>query len=603
MISETHTSTGEKGRKPMSARRAMLVTSLVIPVALGATARAGEADGVPAKRLGDLRAVGTVTLPRSCGPDAQAGIERATALLHSFFYEEARRVFSEAAAQEPGCALAHWGVAMTYWHPIWTPPTPEERAAGREAIERARALGGRTDVERGLIAALSAYYADPAASPAGAQGAGEAGLSCHGLTGGADHAARAQAYEKAMERLFAEHSGDVEVASFYALALLATHPPTDTGLKNPRRATGILEPFYATNPTHPGVMHYLIHGYDFPPVASRGLEAAQAYASIAPWVPHVLHMPSHIFTRLGMWTDVIASNLASADAARQYAASHHPEATSFEELHALDYLLYGYLQRGDDRRAAEVLAATLAVRATYPAADFAAAYAIGAVPARYALERRQWAEAAALVEPRSRSLETFTFGAAHLAFARALGAARAGRAPQARQAMTRLEQLAKGMTDPRQQYFARQADMQLDAVKGWVAFAEGRPDEAERLLREAASADDALGKHPVSPGSLLPAREMLADLLLERGRAKEALVEYEACLKLNPGRLNSLYGAGSAAERAGEKDVARRHYEALAAMVARDASRPEVARARAFLAEASQAPVGRSARWSGTVRP
>ena len=225
------------------------------------------------------------------------------------------------------------------------------------------------------------------------------------------------------------------------------------------------------------------------------------------------------------------------------------------------------------------------------------------MPARYALERRQWAEAAALVEPRSPSLETFTFGAAHLAFARALGAARAGRAPQARQAMARLEELAKGMTDPRQQYFARQAGLQLEAVRGWVAFAEGRPDEAERLLRAAADADDALGKHPVSPGSLLPAREMLADLLLERGKAREALAEYEACLKLNPGRLNSLYGAGSAAERAGERDVARRHYEALAAMVAKDATRPEVARARAFLADAGRPAGGRSARASGTTGP
>ncbi len=586
----------------MSSRSAMLVTFLAL-VAPVASALGGGSDAVPGTRLGDLRSVGSVTLRSSCGPDAQAGIERATALLHSFFYEEARRVFTEVAAKDPGCALSHWGVAMTWWHPIWTPPTPDERAAGRQAIERARATGSRTDVERGLIAALSAYYADPAASGAAARGAGEAGQSCHGLTGGAEHAARALAYEKAMERLFAEHPRDVEVASFYALALLATSPPTDATLKNPTRATEMLETFYATNPNHPGVMHYLIHGYDYPKVAARGLKAAQAYAAIAPWVPHVLHMPSHIFTRLGMWNDVIASNLSSADAARQHAARHHPEATSFEELHALDYLVYGYLQRGDDRRASEVLATTQAVRGTYPAVDFAAAYAIGAVPARYALERRQWAEAAALVEPRSLSLDTFTFGAAHLAFARALGAARGGRASEARQAMARLEELARGMTDPRQQYFARQAGMQLQAVRGWVAFAESRADEAERLLREAADADDALGKHPVSPGSLLPAREMLADFLLERGRAKEALVEYEGCLKLNPGRLNSLYGAGRAAEQAGERDIARRHYAELAAMVAKDTVRPEVAHARAFLANASQPTAGRNAQAAGTSRP
>jgi len=242
---------------------------------------------------------------------------------------------------------------------------------------------------------------DPAVNATVARGAGEAGQSCHGLTGGAEHAARALAYEKAMERLFAEHPGDVEVASFYALALLATHLPTDASLKNPARATQILESFHATNPNHPGVIHYLIHGYDYPRVAARGLQAAQEYAAIAPWVPHALHMPSHIFTRLGMWNDVITSNLASTDAARQYAASHHPQAASFEELHGLDYLIYAYLQRGADHRASEVLATAQAVRATVPAVDFAAAYSTGAVPARYALERRQWAEAAALVEPRS----------------------------------------------------------------------------------------------------------------------------------------------------------------------------------------------------------
>ena len=584
----------------MDSRHAMSVVFLTSLALYGSAPRA-ESETPPAKssRLGDLRAVGSVQLKTSCGPDAQAGIERATALLHSFFYDEARHVFEEVAATQPDCALAHWGVAMTYWHPIWTPPAPDEQAAGRQAVERAQAAGGKSDIERGLIGALSAYYADPKPEAA-ATGSGEAGQSCHGLTGGAEHAARALAYEKAMERLFAEHPGDVEVASFYALALLATHPPTDATLRNPRRATQILEPFHVTNPNHPGVVHYLIHGYDYPAVAARGLQAAREYAAIAPWVPHALHMPSHIFTRLGMWNDVIASNLASTDAARQYAASHHPQAASFEELHALDYMIYGYLQRGDDRRASEVLAAAQAVRATVPAVDFAAAYATGAVPARYALERRQWAEAAALVEPRSPSTLAYTFGAAHVAFARALGAARAGRPAEARQAMARLEELAKGMTDPRQQYFARQADMQLEAVRGWVAFVEGRPEEAEKLLRGAAEADDALGKHPVSPGSLLPARELLGDLLLERGKPREALGEYEACLKLNPGRLNSLYGAGLSAERAGERELARQRYAELAAMIAADTDRPEVARARAFLVAAGAPPHGAPVARSGS---
>ena len=579
----------------MAAFRAPLTSLVAIAVVLAGGAARASAAAQPA--LGDLRAVGSVALRSSCGADAQRGIERATALLHSFFYEEARRGYEAVAAKEPGCALAHWGVAMSYWHPIWTPPSADERAAGVAAIARARAAGGKTDVERGLIGALAAYYGDPQPNPGAS--ADQVAQSCHGLTGGADHAARAAAYEKSLAPLYAANPKDVEVASFYALALMATATPGDPALANPRRAAEILEPFYAANPNHPGVMHYLIHAYDYPPLAAQGLKAAQAYSKVAPWVPHVLHMPSHIFTRLGMWNDVIASNQASADAARQYAKSRHPAATSFEELHALDYLVYGYLQRGDDRRAREVLAATQAVRATFPAADFAAAYAIGAVPARFALERRQWAEAAALVEPNgSESLQVYTFGAAHFAFARALGASRSGRVPEARAAMARLEALATGMKDPRQQYFARQAAMQLVAVKGWVASAEGRQDEAEKLLREAADTDDALGKHPVSPGSLLPAREMLADFLLERGRPKEALAEYERCLTTSPGRLNSLYGAGFAAERAGEREAARRHYAALATMVAADADRPEVAHARQFVADAG-APAdeaGRTAR-------
>jgi len=285
-----------------------------------------------------------------------------------------------------------------------------------------------------------------------------------------------------------------------------------------------------------------------------------------------------------MWGDVIQSNLSSAAASRQYAAREHPDATSFEELHALDYLVYAYLQTAQDGLARDVVEKTKAARKTMPEVDFAVAYATGAVPARYALERRQWSEAAALVTPPAASWQKFPFGAAHVAFARALGAARIKRIDDARAALVQLEQLSASMTDPRQQYFARQTETQVRAVKGWLAFAEGRADEGEKLLREAADADDALGKHPVSPGSLLPAREILADLLLERGRPAEARAEYESCLKLNPRRLNSLFGAGQSAERTDEPELARRYYTDLTAMTTADAARPEVAHARAFLA-------------------
>ena len=547
-----------------------------ISIVLLLTAPARAVPDTPS--VGDLNKVGTVHLQTSCAKAVQKDFAEAVALLHSFFYDEARRRFEGVAAKDSTCAMAQWGIAMTRWHPLWSPPSDEERAAGRAALDRARTAGGKTDLERGYITALEAYYTDPKPSAPGA-----IGQSCHGATGGADHPARAAAYEAAMGRLFAQHPQDIEVATFYALALLASAPPTDRTLKNQTRATEILEPFHRRQPDHPGVLHYLIHGYDYPPVAEKGLAAAQAYAAIAPWVPHVLHMPSHIFTRLGMWDEVIKSNLASAEAARQYEERSHPGATAFEELHSLDYMAYGYLQTGQDASALAVLERVKRVKRTNPERDFAVAYAVGAVPARYALERRQWAEAAALEEPTLPSIEVYTFGAAHVAFARALGAARSGRLDEARKAQARLEQLNAGMTDPRQQFFAKQAAMQGLVVKGWLAFADGRAAEAETLLREAADSDDALGKHPVSPASLVPAREILADFLSASGRFADARREYEACLRLNPRRLNTLHGAGLAAEKAGDREGALAHFRSLAALAVPEATRPEVVYARAFL--------------------
>ena len=554
-------------------RIAMLTAAATL---LGHAAFAASPD---APAVGDLRKVGTTHLTTSCASSVAKDLAAGVALLHSFFYEEARRVFTDVAARDGSCAMAQWGIAMTWWHPIWTPPSPEERAKGRAAIEKARTIGGRTDLERGYIDALAAYYADPVpGSPS------EPGQSCHGPTGGGDHASRAVAYERAMEKVYSAHPQDIEAATFYALALLASAPPADRTLENQTRATEILEPFHRQQPDHPGVLHYLIHGYDYPSVAEKGLPAAKAYAAIAPWVPHVLHMPSHIFTRLGMWEDVATSNLSAAEAAHQYAVRRTPGATSFEELHSMDYLIYAYLQTAQDARAQDVVRKVNGVGKTDTENDFAVAYAAGAVPARYALERRQWAEAAGLTEPTVSSAQQYPFGHAHVAFARALGAARVGRLDDAKQTLARLDELRTAMTDPRQKFFALQADMQAKLVQGWIEHAEGREGDAERLLRGAADTDDALGKHPVSPGSLLPAREVLADYLMERNRFAAARAEYEACLKLNPRRLDSVYGAGLAAEKAGDRDGARAHYQALASMVAADATRAEVVQARAFLA-------------------
>jgi hypothetical protein len=357
-------------------------------IAVCAAASFASAGDVPASSgtLGDLRAVGTVQLKSSCGPEAQAGIERAAALLHSFFYEEARRGFADVAAKAPGCALAHWGVAMSYWHPIWTPPSDEEREAGRAAIARPTPAGGKTDIERGLIAALAAYYDPPSSAPAPAA-AGEPGRSCHGLTGGADSSARALAYEKTLEPLFAAHPKDVEVGSFYALALLATASPTDASLKNPLRAAQILESL-RTNASHPGVVHCLIR-LRLPAGGARELKAARGHAAIAPWVPHALRMPAHIF-RGSMWNDVIASNLASADAARQYAADHHPGPRRSRSCTRSTTWSTATCSAGTTARLDVLAESRRCARPSRPPTSRPPTRSV--VPARCALERRQWAK-------------------------------------------------------------------------------------------------------------------------------------------------------------------------------------------------------------------
>jgi tetratricopeptide (TPR) repeat protein len=387
-----------------------------------------------------------------------------------------------------------------------------------------------------------------------------------------------------MEKVATRHPDDVEAAAFYSLSLLGTAPPGDPALANQRRAAEILEKWFAARRNHPGVAHYLIHSYDYPPIAPKGLTAADAYAAMAPWVPHALHMPSHIYTRLGMWPQTIESNRASAEAARKYAATYHPDAASFEELHALDYLAYGYLQTAQDRQAREVVDHLATIKKTHPASDFVVAYAFGAIPARYALERRQWKEAASLELRPMPFWGRFPFAEGHLTYARAVGAARSGDPAAAAAAAERLKQLAASATDPRFRYFADQMELQRQAALGLIALAKGEKDEAVRLLRQAAAREDSLGKHPVSPGAILPIRELLGEALLESGKPAEALVEFEASLKIYPARFNGLCGAARAADRAGRKAEAHRYYgELLELAKAGDGTRPEIAEARAHV--------------------
>jgi tetratricopeptide (TPR) repeat protein len=548
----------------------MLVTLIAGLAAFGA-----ETSVVP--EPGDLRAAGKVDFKVSCAREVRSEFIRGVALLHSFFYEEARRVFTAVAAKDPKCAMAQWGIAMTWWHPIWTPPTPDEMSAGKAAADKAMAMKAGSDLERGFITALNAYYNTPDGPTTG-----EVGQSCHGPVGPPD---RVTAYEKAMRILYERYPDDVETQTFYALALLAVGyaNPTDTTLTNQLQAARILEKLWKKNPNHPGVVHYLIHSYDYPALATRGLAAAQSYAAIAPWVPHALHMPSHIFTRLGMWEESIAANRSSADASRAYAAMRHREATEAEELHALDYLAYSYLQEGQDNKAKEVVDFVATVRKTNPELEFSAAYALAAIPSRYALERNAWSEAATLPVPELPHWSSYPSFEALIEYSHSLGRAHTGDVEGARKAIDRMRQLRDSSTDPGLDYFKRHLDLQIQAASAWVTYSEGKKDDAVNLLRRVADAEDILGKHPVSPGALVPAREQLGDLLLTLKRPKEAQREFEAALKIYPGRFRGLYGAAHAAEQIGEKEKADHYYAKLIEQTAKaDGSRSELAELREY---------------------
>jgi hypothetical protein len=457
------------------------------------------------------------------------------------------------------------------------------RPAGRDAAGGAIRLrpGERdygatsTEWEAKYIAALSAYY-HAADGPA----TGAAGQSCHGPVGSRE---RAAAYEKEMRELAAKYPDDVEAQTFYSLAILAVGyaTPSDTTLSKQLEAARILETLRTKNANHPGITHYLIHSYDYPTLAERGLSAAQAYASIAPWVPHALHMPSHIFTRLGMWGESVAANRASAEASRAYAKVRQREATEAEELHAIDYEAYSYLQEGRDDKAKEIVDFAATVRKTNPEMEFTAAYALAAIPARYALERNDWKAAAALPIPNVPHWSSFPFMEALIEYAHALGRAHTGDLDGAEKAIQRMLQLRNATKDSKFDYFKNHLDLQMKTASAWVTCVRGKPEVAVEVLRKMADAEDLLGKHPVSPGALVPVREQLGGLLLELGKAKEAQREFEAELKMYPGRLRGLLGAAQSAEKAGDTESARRHYAKLAAQTANAGdSRAELTRVR-----------------------
>jgi hypothetical protein len=502
--------------------------------------------------------LGTVHFPVSCSPAAQQEFNRAVALLHSFWFDAAAQGFVAVTKADPACGVGYWGEAMAILfspNPFVGTPTPKGLEEGCPVVERAKAAGGKIQRERDYIAAVDSLCKD---------------------RDKADQRARAVAYEQAMERLSRAYPEDREAAVFYALALDITASPADKTYANQLKAAGILEKVFAEQPNHPGVAHYLIHSYDYPPIASRGLPAARRYAGIAPSAPHALHMPSHIFTREGFWQESIESNRASAAAAKDH----------FNQLHAMDYLAYAYLQGAQDMAAKRVLDEAGAIRKVVPE-HFVTGYALAAIPARYALERGRWAEAASLApSPADFPWSRFPQDEAIMVFVRALGAARTGDPSRARQDIDRLQALRDALTAAKQGYWAEQVDIQRRVASAWVARAEGKNQEALQLLRAAADAEDSTEKHPVSPGPIVPARELLGEMLLELNQPALALKEFEASMAKEPNRFKGLYGAAKAAALSGDREKARALYAKLQALCSHaDADRPELVEAKIFLAK------------------
>jgi len=507
-----------------------------------------EHEGAPPPHLGHVR------FPSSCSAAAAADIERGVALLHSFWYEEAGKVFRDAATADSGCAMAYWGEATSLLHPLWQAPTAQDLRDGSSLVDRARAAHPPTPREQGYVEAIGAFYDDS----------------------GPRFGDRLRAWAQAFARLHQTQPTDTEAAIFYALSLIAVaqSSPTDTTYALQRQAGDLLEPLFRAQPNHPGLAHYLIHAYDSPALAAQAVRAANRYAGIAPSVPHARHMPSHIYTRLGMWDASIASNSSAVAASLQYEKQQRLTAVWDQRLHAMDYLEYAYLQQGREGAARRLVTETVGMHAFVPSNSVAAAYALAAIPARYALERGRWREAAAL-PVRADLSEPSALAITY--FARALGAARSGDTATARAALASLGTIDDDLGARHVPIWTGTVHAQRLAASAWLALASGDTAGAVSLAGQAADLEDATEKHPVTPGAILPARELEGDLLLQVGRPADALADYRASLAHAPSRARSLLGAIRAADADDDRDAARQFRHQLRTLM----RRAEPARLRA----------------------
>jgi tetratricopeptide (TPR) repeat protein len=503
--------------------------------------------------------LGTVHFPVSCSASVQKPFARGVALLHSFWYEEAEKDFLQIAKDDPHCAMAHWGIAMSVWHQLWNEPDPKVIARGLNEVTTASQLAQRaTPREQAYIGALGAFY-----------------NSSEKL----DHASRAKAYSDAMSKVYQTYPDDHEAATFYALALLASEPHHDETFANRKQAAAILDKLFATEPDHPGVAHYLIHAYDKPQLAQLGIPAARRYAQVAPAAPHALHMPSHIFARVGLWQDDINSNLASVAATRKTAAMHM--GGEGHQFHAMNFLFYAYLQSGREADARALMDEVKAMPAMHDM------YGVGFDPhqatqahfaALYPLEMRDWATAAALTPV---VVEGTAEDAAGY-WAKAIGSAHLHQAEEVRKDISAIDLIHQKFVSEKKKDFAEATETDLKQAQAWLAFAEGNYDDAVAALRPMADKEDALGDEPQG----IPAREMIADILFEAKRPQPALAEYQTDLKFNPNRFNALYGAALAAEAAGRQSDANEYYALLLKVCEGGSStRPELSHAKELLAK------------------
>jgi tetratricopeptide (TPR) repeat protein len=536
----------------------------IVPALLGAALGAASGHEGDETRGGKPEQLGQVSFTVSCNASAQGEFNRAMALFHSFWFKPAIASFQKVLQLDPGCGMADWGIAfMSMGNPFAWPANPKAMQAAAAAMADAERVGAKTEREGDYIAALGTFFKDWETI---------------------EFRPRAVALQKAMESLAARYPHDDEAQILCALVLDATVLPTDKTYANQLKAAAILEPLFKKYPQHPGVAHYLIHTYDYAGLAEKGLPSARAYGHIAPSVPHALHMPSHIFARLGMWHEMIESNLSSYQAAGNELSVKTMNVGTYDTLHAMDYLEFGELQLAQDRAARRVVDEVAAIQRVN-VENFVSAYAFAAIPSRFALERGDWGSAALLkLSPADLAWSKFPQAEAVLVYARGLGAARIGDVTGAQADLERLRALKDAMIAAKIGYWPGQADFQINALDAWIALAEKRNDDALHLMRAAADAEEATDKHPVSPGNVVPSRQLLGEMLVAVGQPQQALAEFERSLKRDPNRFRAVYGAARAAEAAGNRLLAGDYYSKLQSLARdSDSERPELVQARVFL--------------------